>query len=274
VVGVGKVNSCGGHLVELLTGSRDRVGQVDDIEDLGASEPGHLDSAHAAEARAWLQRSNGKGSSHHPLYWPEQLGWIDRRPGGGRHGWLAGASADGGAPVQPEPPRGWRARPRPRRRPPSPGRGHRRSRGTRRPVTPAGGSTVPGSRKSGCTSPRRRLAGGSGRRSPRAAFDERGRHQARLARELSPSTRVTSPEPGSPRRWLSSRISWTPPSVPPSRTGLTVGPPGEGQHGHDDGECGDHCGRHLEVGAYRSSCSCARGQRDTNITTYVEALGP
>ena len=31
--------------------------------------------------------------------------------------------------------------------------------------------------------------------------------------------------------------------------GLTVGPPGEEERRHDDGECGDQCDRHLEVGA-------------------------
>jgi hypothetical protein len=48
VVGVGKVNSCATHLVELLPLARDGVRQVDDIEDFGSSEPGDLDSSHAA----------------------------------------------------------------------------------------------------------------------------------------------------------------------------------------------------------------------------------
>ncbi len=50
VVGVGEVDSCRGHLVELLAVPRDGVGQVDDVEDLGAAEAGDLHSAHAGEA--------------------------------------------------------------------------------------------------------------------------------------------------------------------------------------------------------------------------------
>jgi hypothetical protein len=46
VVGVGKVNSCRVHIVELLTLARHGVGQVDDLEDLWAPEAGDLDSAH------------------------------------------------------------------------------------------------------------------------------------------------------------------------------------------------------------------------------------
>jgi hypothetical protein len=48
VVGVGEVDSCGAHLVELLPLARDRISQVDDIEEYGSSEPGDLDSSYAA----------------------------------------------------------------------------------------------------------------------------------------------------------------------------------------------------------------------------------
>jgi hypothetical protein len=51
VVGVGKVNSCGAHLVGLLTGTWGRVGDIDDVEDLWAAEAGDLDGTHAPEAR-------------------------------------------------------------------------------------------------------------------------------------------------------------------------------------------------------------------------------
>jgi hypothetical protein len=52
VVGVGKVDSCGLHLVELLPRPGNRVGQVDEVEGLGAAEAGDLDSAHGREATA------------------------------------------------------------------------------------------------------------------------------------------------------------------------------------------------------------------------------
>jgi len=47
VVGVGKVDSCGADLVELLAVPGDGVGQVDDVEDLGAAEAGDLHGSHA-----------------------------------------------------------------------------------------------------------------------------------------------------------------------------------------------------------------------------------
>jgi hypothetical protein len=52
VVGVGEVDPRGGDGVELLLRPRDRVGQVDDVEDLGAAEAGDLHGSHAAEAMA------------------------------------------------------------------------------------------------------------------------------------------------------------------------------------------------------------------------------
>ena len=52
MVGVDKVDSCGLHLVELLTGPWNGVGQVDDVEDLGPAEAGDLHGTHAPEARA------------------------------------------------------------------------------------------------------------------------------------------------------------------------------------------------------------------------------
>ena len=51
MVGVGEVNSCGTHLVELLTGSRNGIGQVDDVEDFRAAEAGDLYGTHAGDAR-------------------------------------------------------------------------------------------------------------------------------------------------------------------------------------------------------------------------------
>jgi hypothetical protein len=52
VVGVGKVNSCRAHLVELLTFARDGVGELDDVHDFGAAETGDLHSAHVPQVRA------------------------------------------------------------------------------------------------------------------------------------------------------------------------------------------------------------------------------
>lgn len=51
-MGVGKVDSCGAHLVELLTGTWSGVGKVDDVHDLGAAEAGDLHSTHTGQARA------------------------------------------------------------------------------------------------------------------------------------------------------------------------------------------------------------------------------
>jgi hypothetical protein len=51
VVGVGKVDSYGAHLVELLALAGRRVGEVDDVEDLGTAEAGDVDSAHTRDAR-------------------------------------------------------------------------------------------------------------------------------------------------------------------------------------------------------------------------------
>ena len=48
LVGVGTVDSCGTHLVEVLAVPRDGVGEVDDVEDLGAAEAGDLHGSHAA----------------------------------------------------------------------------------------------------------------------------------------------------------------------------------------------------------------------------------
>jgi len=51
LVGVSEVDSCRGHLVELLAVPGDRVGQVDDVEHLGAAEAGDLHGSHEPEAR-------------------------------------------------------------------------------------------------------------------------------------------------------------------------------------------------------------------------------
>src|SRR5436305_14961853 len=58
VVGVGKVDSCGTHLVEVRAVPRDGVGQVDDVENLRAAEAGDLNRPHHGEARA-LRASDG-----------------------------------------------------------------------------------------------------------------------------------------------------------------------------------------------------------------------
>jgi hypothetical protein len=55
-VGVGTVDSCGTHLVEVLAVPRDGVGEVDDVEDLGAAEAGDLHGTHGSEARGWHVR--------------------------------------------------------------------------------------------------------------------------------------------------------------------------------------------------------------------------
>jgi hypothetical protein len=53
VVGVGKVDSCGTHLVDLLAVAGSRVGQVDDVEDLGPPKP--VICTHAREVRAFTR---------------------------------------------------------------------------------------------------------------------------------------------------------------------------------------------------------------------------
>jgi hypothetical protein len=52
VVRVGVVHTGGEDLVELLAVPRDRVGEVDDVEDLGAAETGDLHGTHAGEVMA------------------------------------------------------------------------------------------------------------------------------------------------------------------------------------------------------------------------------
>jgi hypothetical protein len=51
-VGVGEVHAGGGDVVQLLALARDGVGQVDDVEDLGATETGDLYGAHGSQAWA------------------------------------------------------------------------------------------------------------------------------------------------------------------------------------------------------------------------------
>ncbi len=41
------------HLVQLLAVAGDGVGEIDDVEDLGAAEAGDLHGSHSAEAMAW-----------------------------------------------------------------------------------------------------------------------------------------------------------------------------------------------------------------------------
>jgi hypothetical protein len=55
VVGIGVVHAGSAHLVKLLAVAGNRVGKVDDVENLGATKAGDLHGAHAAEARAWTQ---------------------------------------------------------------------------------------------------------------------------------------------------------------------------------------------------------------------------
>jgi hypothetical protein len=49
LMGVGVVDAGGGDVEELLAVPGDRVGQVDDVQDLGPAEAGDLHSAHARE---------------------------------------------------------------------------------------------------------------------------------------------------------------------------------------------------------------------------------
>jgi hypothetical protein len=51
LVGVGEVDSCGVHLVEPLAITGHRVGEFDDVHDLGTAEAGDLHSSHEQEAR-------------------------------------------------------------------------------------------------------------------------------------------------------------------------------------------------------------------------------
>ena len=46
---VGEVHARRGNVEQLLAVSGDRIGQVDDVEDLGAAEAGDLDGSHAGE---------------------------------------------------------------------------------------------------------------------------------------------------------------------------------------------------------------------------------
>jgi hypothetical protein len=50
VVGVGVLDARRGYLEKLLAVPWGGVGQVDDVEDLGAAEAGDLDSTHDGEA--------------------------------------------------------------------------------------------------------------------------------------------------------------------------------------------------------------------------------
>jgi hypothetical protein len=52
VVGVGKVHTGGRDVVELLAVTRLGLGEVDDVEDVGATETGDLYGAHGSQARA------------------------------------------------------------------------------------------------------------------------------------------------------------------------------------------------------------------------------
>jgi hypothetical protein len=51
-VGVGVVDPGGGDLEELLALAGCRVGELDDVEDLGTAEAGDLHGSHALQARA------------------------------------------------------------------------------------------------------------------------------------------------------------------------------------------------------------------------------
>src|SRR4051794_30396720 len=52
VVGVGEVQAGGGDVVELLARTGRGLGDVDDLQDLGAVEAGDLNATHARKARA------------------------------------------------------------------------------------------------------------------------------------------------------------------------------------------------------------------------------
>lgn len=64
VVGVGEVDSCGTHLVELLTGPGNGVGKVDDVEDSGSAETGDLHSSHARHATERRSRRRCPSGAH------------------------------------------------------------------------------------------------------------------------------------------------------------------------------------------------------------------
>ena len=55
VVSISKADAGRAHLVELLAVAGDGVGEVDDVEDLGAAEAGDLHGSHARQAR-WPQQ--------------------------------------------------------------------------------------------------------------------------------------------------------------------------------------------------------------------------
>src|SRR3954470_10812753 len=52
VVGVGEVEAGGGDVVELLARTRRRLGDVDNLQDLGTAEAGDLQGTHDAEVMA------------------------------------------------------------------------------------------------------------------------------------------------------------------------------------------------------------------------------
>jgi hypothetical protein len=52
VVRISEIDPAGGDVEQLLALSGGRIGQVDDVEDLGATEARDLHSTHGQEARA------------------------------------------------------------------------------------------------------------------------------------------------------------------------------------------------------------------------------
>ncbi len=51
MVSISEIDACSAHLVQLLSVAGDGVGEVDDVEDLGAAEAGDLHGSHARQAR-------------------------------------------------------------------------------------------------------------------------------------------------------------------------------------------------------------------------------
>jgi hypothetical protein len=60
VVSISDIDTAGRDLEQLLAVPGDGVGQVDDVEDLGAAEAGDLHSSHAGEATAAPEDVSGE----------------------------------------------------------------------------------------------------------------------------------------------------------------------------------------------------------------------
>ena len=83
-MGVGEVGAGGGDVEQLLILTRRGVGEVDDVEHLGAAAAGDLHGSHGAEARGRLAQH---GTRDRTL--------IERTPGGGSGGAVCRCGGDG-----------------------------------------------------------------------------------------------------------------------------------------------------------------------------------